>query len=43
MQVFKDTYPDFIEVFQKSIKNWNQIRSCQLVPKNNRKLVDGEC
>ena len=42
MQVFKDTYPDFIEVFLKATKNWNQVCSCQLISKNNCKLMDGE-
>lgn len=42
MQMFKDTYPDFVEVFQKSIEDRNQICSRQLISENNCQLMDGE-
>ena len=42
IQVFKHANANLVQVFEETIEDGNQIRCCQLVPKNNRQLVYGE-
>lgn len=43
VEVLEDPYPHLIQVLEEAIEDGHQVRSRQLVSKDQGQLVDGEC